>query len=157
MCKFCESIWGKKCLPHTEAECALKQAAYCPLCGKGQHFQDDCPKQARRKMAPHVPVIPSVAVPEQPATYIMSGRSEEYAEYYKRLMKQKIKAETEEEPCSRGRKLKEGEMERLVREELAAQGMKVLTTPLAIKKNLTAAEAPCGLEHPLNKECCAKK
>ncbi len=142
MCKFCEPILGKGCLPHTEDECALKQSAYCPLCGRGQHFQDQCPKQARRKLGYGIPVIKTVSSQEQKPALIMSGRTEEYNEYLKRAGQTKAK---------------KGEAERLVREDLGSRGMVLQTTPLTLYRSLPSAEAPCGIQHPLNKDCCAKK
>lgn len=60
-CPFCLPVLGK-IYTHTEDDCALKRSAYCPLCGFGQHFQADCPKKPKRKLAYGFGVIKTSSV-----------------------------------------------------------------------------------------------
>ncbi len=83
MCNFCEPILGGDCLPHEESECALKQSAYCPLCGFGLHFQRQCPKLPRKRLAPRALPIASVEAAPQPNAVVMSHTNAEYIEYLK--------------------------------------------------------------------------
>jgi hypothetical protein len=90
----------------------------------------------------NIPVIKTVSAEQQKPTLFMSGRTEEYNEYLKNMGQPKAK---------------KGEAERLVREDLNSRGMTLQTPPMTIYKALSSAEAPCGLEHLHNKECCVKK
>ena len=142
MCKFCDPILGKGGLPHTESECALKQAAYCPLCSFGSHFRDQCPKKANRKLSHSLPTMKTSEAAIQPPSFVMSGKPSEYTEYLKKAgMPSKNKEDAE----------------RLVQEDLASRGMKLLTPPLTLYRSLPSTECACGLEHGANRACGVKK
>ncbi len=88
MCRICDPIYKASKLtpkPHNEAECKLRKAMHCSLCGKGTHFQDACPLKVSLKVfqSPEsqklVRSVPMPARTENP--YVMGNTVSAYVEY----------------------------------------------------------------------------
>jgi hypothetical protein len=82
MCRKCEPILGFKTKKHTEADCPLAQAAYCPLCGISGHFTKDCERKPKMLSESDLP-LPTVETPMAKDTYLLSDSPEAHVEYLK--------------------------------------------------------------------------
>lgn len=82
MCRTCEPILGSKTKKHSEADCPLAQAAYCPLCGVTGHFTKDCIRKPKMVSESDLP-IPTTETPLAKETYMLSDSPEAHVEYLK--------------------------------------------------------------------------
>lgn len=82
MCRKCEPILGTKTKKHTEADCPLAQAAYCPLCGISGHFTKDCDRRPKLLSESALP-IPTIETPMAKNTYMLSDSPDAHVEYLK--------------------------------------------------------------------------
>lgn len=88
MCRICDPVYKESKLtpkPHDEDACKLRKAMHCALCGKGSHFQDECPLKISPKpfQSPDTQTfkrsLPLKARTENP--YVMSNTVSAYVEY----------------------------------------------------------------------------
>ena len=77
MCPICLPFLGPNCRPHTEADCSLKKAMSCSICGKGKHFMKNCPKQSRSIQRTYIPSVK----PEAINSYMLPNKNAVYIEY----------------------------------------------------------------------------
>ena len=78
MCPKCLSVLGPHCRPHAEENCPLIKSATCSVCGKGKHFQKDCPLKATVSPTKDIPNIP---IKDLTKIYYMAHSSAVYIEY----------------------------------------------------------------------------
>jgi hypothetical protein len=141
MCTFCEAILGPT-KPHTESDCALKQSAYCPHCGPGLHFRDQCPL-APQSIPASAAVIPSIPARDQPNGFLLPNTNAAYAEYLK-LYKQPMHTQLEKNRAA-------------VEAHLAGRKL-ILQHPIEPGKVLSnTKEVHCGLRHGGNEHCFHKE
>jgi len=84
MCKFCYPILGLT-KPHSEEDCALLQASFCPTCGPGVHFYVDCPRNPDpiSQFQSAISSRNSVVSEEDTKTYLMPHSNSVYVDYLK--------------------------------------------------------------------------
>lgn len=154
MCRICEPILGRGGVPHTEAECKLKKASQCPVCGPRTHFPAQCPKAPKKRLPDSEAAIPSVG-PKEEEVYpmmIMADTQEGQIEFLvsKGLGK---KIDLERQTLSQNRDA--------VQEQLGS-----IESPLLLQNYPTAAERDivilpvtktvCKQEHGNNHFCIAE-
>ena len=144
MCKICEPILGTKCVPHTEETCALRQAAYCPVCGPGTHFPRFCPKKPRRVPRAAAPIATVETPPPEKPIFLMSNSSDGYMEYLK-------------QNCLEvSRKAQENRY--TIEKHLASRETPMkLVTPIVPEKQVDCSSTECGIQHAGNEACAVKK
>jgi len=137
MCKFCYSILGST-IPHKEADCALKQASVCPLCGPCSHFLEDCPKQVlQSSFATPIPEH----IQELAPAYLMGDTNLGYIEYQK-LYKLEVHSRIEKNKA-------------IVEEHLKKRGFRLVFPPKSSTVPLNSSQTSCGLSHGGNMHCIA--
>jgi len=135
MCKFCYSILGPT-IPHKEADCALKQASVCPLCGPCSHFLEDCPKQIVKSSFPEpVPEPTQESIP----AYLVGDTNLGYIEYQK-LYKLEVHSRIEKNKA-------------IVEDHLKLRGFRMVLPPKSSGSILKTSETICNLVHGGNAHC----
>jgi hypothetical protein len=145
MCNFCYPILGYT-KPHSESDCALKQATVCPTCGPCTHFHKSCPKRPRRIPAGFQAIssIEQSQQSESSPVYLLAHSNSVYTEYLK-LYKLEISAGTGLPALEKNRKT--------VEIHLQKRGY-ILQNPLETPKLLERTETVCKEIHGGN-NCCA--
>jgi hypothetical protein len=141
MCKFCDPILGPGGLPHTEESCALKQSAYCPLCGPSLHFAEDCPNRSNRRLTDRTRAIPTAVTESSDPYIVLANKNTGYAEFLKQHELQISK------------KIQENRAR--VKEHFASRepSLEMVEPPKPLKPSTTKETPACGCKHGANEYC----
>jgi hypothetical protein len=139
MCSICIPILGSGGLPHTEEMCAVKQSAYCPVCGPSTHFPSRCPKKGK-PLCPRAEAIPSLTPAPLPPYIVLADTNETYVEYIKHFG-----LEISRKQCDN---------KATVADHLESRDTPtVLVNPPVSRPSLPAEKAHCGHSHGQNEHC----
>jgi hypothetical protein len=138
MCKFCYEILGPT-IPHTEADCALKQSTVCPICGPCTHFLSECPKRGKQGPFSTDPIEHPVEPTPKLYPVLMGDTNSGYLEYQK-IHKLELQSRIEKNRS-------------IVEDHLKTRGYRLVHPPKPVVKLLQASETNCGLSHGGNHIC----
>jgi hypothetical protein len=145
MCDFCKPILGPGGLSHIENSCALKQSAYCPLCGPNLHFADDCPNRSKRKLTDKTQAIPTASTELCEPYIIIPDKNNGYIEFLKQ----------NELPISK--KIQENRAQ--VKHHFTSREppLVMVEPPKPLKPSKTKELPPCGVKHGANEFCMPRQ
>jgi hypothetical protein len=144
MCSFCEPILGSGGLPHTEESCALKQSAYCPLCGPSLHFAEACPYKSNRNLTDKTRAIETAVTAPCDPYIVIANKNSGYIEFLKQNSL----------PSSK----KTHENQAQVRKHFASRepSLEMVEPPKPLKPSIAKERTSCKTKHGANEVCMSR-